>query len=267
MTKFIEELKKNNHPTVAHMLKVLRDADIDEGIPYSCSERTFRRDIETLKNNYLAPIAFDFSKEGYYLTNPTWQFDIPVFSTPPKVKVPVNANILRTVFDATREKKVLSLTYTHSNSESEQKKFEPHIITLHNGVWYVRGIERPKKVIRTYAVQRITNISLMKCSFVINRKLVADVKKNGPFDFVKISNILLQVKPGGVPYFREREKTEDYAIKMEKDGSALIRIPPMTESDAVRFVLGSLGAVRVVKPTTLRKRVLAFAQDILKANN
>lgn len=53
--KFIEELKKNNYPTIPHMLKILRDADIDEGMLCSCSERTYADDGALFVN--LPPIT------------------------------------------------------------------------------------------------------------------------------------------------------------------------------------------------------------------
>ncbi len=71
----------------------------------------------------------------------------------------------------------------------------------------------------------------------------------------------------GIPCsYSEREKAEGYKIQPKKDGSALVQLPALTESDAIRFVLGGLGAVRIVKLETLRKRLLAFTRDIQKIN-
>ncbi len=266
ITKFIEELKRNNFPTVSYMLKVLRDADIDEGMPCSCSERTFRRDIDTLRNDYHAPIAFDRKKQGFYLTDPNWQFDVPVFSTP-KVKAPVDAKILRLLYDANRTKKVLSLIYTRPNDAGELKIFEPHIITLFNGVWYVRGIERQVKEPRTYAVQRITKAKLTNQNFVINKQLVADTQKNGPFDFPKIEGATLKISPKASYFFAERAEAEDYTLKLQKDGSFLVLLPPLTEDELIRFVLSGGGAVELVKPKTLRKKIITCAGALQTAHH
>ncbi len=265
MTKFIEELKKNNYPTVPHMLKILRDLDIDKSIPCACSERTFRRDIESLKVNYNAPIDFDCKKQGYYLTNPKWQFDVPVF-TVPKVKARVDTNTLRILFDANREHHVVTFTYTRPNGENSSKIFEPHVITLYNGIWYVRGIERQSKEQRTYAVQRISKITATKDTFTPNKKLVADTKKNGPFDFPKIHNARLRVHADAAFFFQERAENEGYKITPTKDGALFVDLPPIIESELLRFVLGGLGYVQLVKPANLRASVISLAKDVIAAN-
>lgn len=40
------------------------------------SERTIKRDIDLLRTEYDAPIAYDFAQKGYHLTKP-WEFNLP----------------------------------------------------------------------------------------------------------------------------------------------------------------------------------------------
>ncbi len=262
LTKFIEELKKNKYPTVRHMLKVLRDADIDEGMPCSCSERTFRRDMDTLRDDYHAPIAFDYKKKGFYLTDPTWQFDVPVFSTP-KIKAHVDAKVLRKLFDAHRTHRVVAFNYAPPNGKELKMIFEPHIITLFNGIWYVRGRERQIDERRTYAVQRISDVVFSKDTFKPDRQLIADTKKNGPFDLPKIENAVVRVDADATFFFRERAEAAGYVIKKEKDGTTFVYLPPMIESEIIRFVLSGCGSVCLEKPQTLREKIATVAQTIL----
>ncbi len=265
LTKFMEELKKNKFPTVSHMVDVLRDADLFEGKPCACSERTLRRDIEILRNDYHAPIAFDRKKQGFYLTDPTWQFEVPVFNTP-KVKTQADPKILRLLHDAYQEHRVVSFTYTRPNDDSVQRLFEPHILTLFNGIWYVRGIERKNRERRTYAIHRMTQLTITKETFKSDRKLIAETKKNGPFDFEKISNARLRVDADAAFFFQERAEAEGYRLTPTKDGSFLVDLPPITETDLLRFVLGGFGAVELLKPAKLRPKIITIANDIIAAN-
>ena len=44
---------------------------------YKLSSRTFLRDIDFLKSEYNAPIEYDYTEKGYFLTIPDWSIDIP----------------------------------------------------------------------------------------------------------------------------------------------------------------------------------------------
>ena len=56
---------------------MLRNADVYENLNIVCSEKTIYRDIQVLKNDFHAPIKFNKSRNGYYLTNPAWKFSNP----------------------------------------------------------------------------------------------------------------------------------------------------------------------------------------------
>ncbi len=263
MAKFIEELKKNRYPTVETMLLLLREADIDEGIPYTCSERTLRRDIGVLKKDFRAPIVFDRKHNGYALTDPAWQFVVPVFAPPPQVKAHVNPKVLRTLFDAHREKKIVNFVYKSPNKEDVLRTLEPHVLTLYRGIWYVRGKKPGSHDIRTYAVQRIPRIRKIDETFVPDQKLIDETMGNGPFDFEKRSDVIVEIEPSSLYYFEERASAEGYKILEEKaDGTALVQLPPMTELEVLRFILGGFGEVRLVSPDSLRQAILESIQCI-----
>ena len=80
LMKFVAEMKKNNYPNAGSFVKLLRKADVDENIDCACSTRTILRDIDTLQNDYHAPVDYDASRRGYYLTNPDWEFSVPIMS-------------------------------------------------------------------------------------------------------------------------------------------------------------------------------------------
>jgi len=62
----IDYLKTHEYPNAVSIMK-----DLDE---YYFSRKTVIRDISELQNNYGAPIAFDFSRNGYYFTDPDYAF-------------------------------------------------------------------------------------------------------------------------------------------------------------------------------------------------
>ena len=72
----IAMLKENRYPNFPRFIAEIKKMDI-AGV-CKLSSRTFLRDIAFLKSEYNAPIEYDYSNKGYYLTIPDWSIDIPL---------------------------------------------------------------------------------------------------------------------------------------------------------------------------------------------
>lgn len=66
----IEMMRKNSFPNFPRFMAEMKSRD--PAGAYKLSDRTFRRDIEDLRKEYGAPIEYDDSERGYFLTNPEW---------------------------------------------------------------------------------------------------------------------------------------------------------------------------------------------------
>ena len=77
MIKFVAEMRKNNYPNASTFKRKLREMDLNENLNISCSERTIMRDLDTLRKDFEAPIAFSPENNGYYLTNTCWELQVP----------------------------------------------------------------------------------------------------------------------------------------------------------------------------------------------
>ena len=73
MMKFVGELRKNNYPNASSFQKLLAKDEIKK------TPRTIQRWIDELKSTYKAPIEYDYSQRGYYLSDPNWDFEVPDF--------------------------------------------------------------------------------------------------------------------------------------------------------------------------------------------
>ncbi len=77
LIRFVAELRRNSYPNAASFTRKLRELDLDENLNLACSERTVMRDLETLRNDFHAPISFSPEENGYYLTNRYWELKVP----------------------------------------------------------------------------------------------------------------------------------------------------------------------------------------------
>ena len=80
LIKFVAELRKNAYPNASTFTRKLRELDLDENLNIACSERTVMRDLETLRKDFDAPIAFSPEFNGYFLTDPCWELKVPFMS-------------------------------------------------------------------------------------------------------------------------------------------------------------------------------------------
>jgi len=79
MARIVSLLKKNRMPGAETLLEEYEKLEFEENqlIRAKYSLRTVYRDIDSLKNDFHCPIAYDRAAKGYYLTDHSWEFNCP----------------------------------------------------------------------------------------------------------------------------------------------------------------------------------------------
>ena len=79
MARIVSLLKKNRMPSAEMLLKEYEKLEYEENrlIRVKYSIRTVYRDVDSLKNDFHCPIAYDRTCKGYYLTDHSWEFNCP----------------------------------------------------------------------------------------------------------------------------------------------------------------------------------------------
>ena len=317
LMKFVAEMRKNNYPNASSFAKLLKQADLDENIPLSCSTRTIMRDIDELRTKYNAPIEYDAANRGYFLLNPGWELNVPLMSDDilsmsmlgtrlasdflPEpirgkansamenalagnsskffddamiesilcatgIKSAVDPEVFKKVFDAWRMHQVVELTYHKPNEPESARHFEPHILAFRNGVWYTKGHEYESKDVKVYAIQRITGVKFAGDTFVSDKKLIEDTRKNGLFIYPRISGIRLRCDATIAFYLREHQHVKQFKVEPQTDGSLIITLKPAFEHEVIRWILGEAGKIEVLEPPELRSKVAAAGKLIWERN-
>ena len=317
LMKFVAEMRKNNYPNAGSFARLLRRADEEENVPCTCSTRTIMRDIETLKNEYNAPIEYDAANRGYFLLNPGWELNVPLMSDdvlsmsmlstrlasdflpePIKgkansamenalagncskffddamiesilcatgIKSAVDPEVFKKIFDAWRMHQVIELTYHKPNKAESPRHFEPHILAFRNGVWYTKGHEHESKDIKVYAIQRITGVKFAGDTFISDKKLIEDTRKNGLFVYPRISGIRLRCDADIAFYLREHQRVKQFKVEPQTDGALIITLRPAFEHEVIRWILGEGGKIEVLEPTELRAKIAAAGKLIWERN-
>ena len=66
----LKMMRQNRYPNFTSFLKEMKNQDAAG--TYQLSSKTFTRDIADLRDEYGAPVQYDPSRKGFYLTNTEW---------------------------------------------------------------------------------------------------------------------------------------------------------------------------------------------------
>lgn len=182
------------------------------------------------------------------------------------IKSAVDSRIFKKVFDAWRQHQVIKMTYHTPNKKESVFCFEPHILAFRNGVWYVKGYEHGKKNVKIYAIQRISDAMFACDTFVSDKKLIEETRKNGLFEYPRISGIRLHCDASIAFYLREHQSVKQFKIELQSDGSLIVTLKPAIEHEVIRWILGESGKIEVLEPDSLREKIAAAGKLIWERN-
>ena len=93
-------MKENRYPNHTMLEKEMRKFDLAGA--YTISRKTVQRDVAWLKETYGAPIRYDASLKGYYLTNPYWEKYVPFLEEEEMDAAILGARLAETIFPPSR---------------------------------------------------------------------------------------------------------------------------------------------------------------------
>lgn len=316
--KLVAMLRQNrypNHRTLQRALKML-----DTTCMYSVSQKTVQRDVQYLRDIYRAPIAFDNGKRGYFLTDPSWKFEVPQLDKdemravtlgarlaetimPEPVagkiqsaaetllcdnasglesnavlislvaqgaRIPVNPVIFREVFEAWQTRRGLTVKYCKSmTGKVLEYLLEPQVLSFFDGLWYLKAViitqdgeTLPERTIRTLALNRFQFAAIYPGRFEPDMRLIEEVNDGNLFNFPTIGEVVLRFTGYAIPY--ARENYDSALIEEQSDGSLLVTIYDAIDFKIVNLVLNEGGAVQVVSPPELAKKVVEQAKRVIE---
>ena len=183
------------------------------------------------------------------------------------VKASIDETIFKTVFDAWRRKRMLTLQYRDPKGNVSENNFEPHVIVFHNGIWYIKGYTYNTKELRIYACQRITAATRNPQGFETDKKLIEETRRNGVFNYPKIPGIKLHCDASIAFYIHEQQHHFKSKIETQEDGSIILTLNPTVEHEVMRWILGEAGRIQVLEPQSLREKVAAAGREITARNS
>ena len=107
LVRLVAQLKENRYPNCSSFAADMRKADLEENLNLSCTPKTIARDIQVLKQDFNAPIDFDPSRNGYYLTHHEWTFTCPqIFDDSCMLSAVLGARVAENIFPQPMRKQI-----------------------------------------------------------------------------------------------------------------------------------------------------------------
>ncbi len=100
-------LKENRYPNSEFLIKEFRRIAVEEDLDIDCGKKTILRDMKILENEFGCPLAFDRSRNGYYLKHHGWDFISPALLDENEMLAAViGARIAEKIFPAPLKNKI-----------------------------------------------------------------------------------------------------------------------------------------------------------------
>ena len=107
LVRLVAKLKENRYPNCASFAKEMQRLDLEENLNLACTPKTIARDISVLKNDFDAPIEFDASRNGYYLSHHDWTFSCPqIFDDSSMLSAVLGARVAEHIFPQPMKKQI-----------------------------------------------------------------------------------------------------------------------------------------------------------------
>lgn len=262
------------------------------------SDRTLKRDIELLRDEFSISIKYDASggkNGGYYINRAesleadkmirfiqhmnasqliTRIFDKNGLNKNNYISTaqdsnPSGALYLEQVLYAITKHTVIKFKYTKfSSDEPEVKEVEPYFLKEFNDTWYLHGKDKIKDAFRTYGMDRISDLTVTKESFK------RDTQKKPHLQFGKLigiflpphtdtMDILLKVTGPYVDTLKSRPFHSSQIIRDESQDHLILSLELIPNGELYSELLKMREYVTVINPPELRDKISGILRKTL----
>lgn len=144
----------------------------------------------------------------------------------------------------------------HSDQKSS-RRIDPYYLFFQDGFWYLRGYCHSKEELRTFALDRIISMKVLKEHF-LPRKIVPEDDLSGAFGSVvdgEPVEVVLRFDPEIRPYVLRKKWHHSQQVKIMEDESLELRFNVNGLEGIKQWVLLWLPHVEVVSPKELRESI------------
>ena len=282
----IELMRKSDIPSLDDIQFYLENREI------YVSPRTIERDIEQIRNNFGIEIIYDPQDKGY-LINEEMSPNLPSFFR--FLEIANTANLFLTGIKQTKDfikniefdlrggllgtenlnlllraiDKQYKIQFSHYNYLTQEKtsvSFDPYFLKEYIGRWYVVGL-REDKQIRTYGIDRISDLTITKENF----EKTKDRKARENFDSIiglvysygKQQKVILSFTPQQGQYVKSLPWHHSQKVLIDNDEEFRISLFVVPNYELFQQIMMNGAEVKVIEPEWLVDSIKGKISDAL----
>ncbi|KAK3582379.1 hypothetical protein CHS0354_023923 [Potamilus streckersoni] len=287
----IEKLKNNPYTTfnelhdyVGRKLENLRLFDDDLQVGFS--KRTLNRDIRDIKNSFGFEIEYSQKEKGYFIqkgerASAIFQrmmesFDVLhslnlVNELTPFIQLenrkPQGTDNLFGLLHAVKNKCLVKFTYqSFWEGEPTERTAEPLALKEFRNRWYLIAKDRKEGRIKSFALDRLTNLDITKQPFTFPDAFKIDEHFRYCFGIIRPSdsepeNIILSFTPLQGMYVKTLPLHETQEVMIDNENECRIKLKFHVTHDFVMELLSLGSNVKVIEPRSLVKEIKIALRD------
>ena len=175
------------------------------------------------------------------------------------------------MFEAWRLQAPIAVKYRRvGDGHILQMTVEPHVLTLFDNVWYIKGHLRKTdktvasdKPVITLALHRMLGALRIDGHFQTDIKMVDEVNDGRLFDLPRLDCVKILLRESSVTW--SVAAFPNAKLEKTKDGMVLV-IKDIEEYRVLNFVMTSGGKASVQTPKWLREKINGYALAVAQAN-
>jgi len=177
--------------------------------------------------------------------------------------VPLDNHLLSHVVKAIREKKRVAFKY-RSDHSIHAVNLEPYKVVYFGGFWYLVGNDTAVKIVKRYALDKISEFKLTKSGFkAIPANLDSVLQSSSTiwFSETKALEVVVQVDAECADYFKRRKMFPTQEILEEKPDGLIIVSYKVGYYEAINNMLKSwMPHVTILEPKELKRSMIEDAK-------
>lgn len=171
----------------------------------------------------------------------------------------LNADICDVVLHGWRVARTLAVQYQRPGGEASARQIDVHALFLHDSVWYARAWDHDKQALRSFALHRIKQATLLPGEFVRRAEVLEELRQGQVFDYEPVHAVRVRCPAADAEYFAERAWFPGQSLTHLEDGSLELSYAVAPREPLVHWVLGHGGRLQVLAPAAIRTAVHALA--------
>ncbi len=183
--------------------------------------------------------------------------DLVSFEPPPSAEV--DKMIFQTIDQAVQNKNKITMTYYSASSDQTNWRIV-HPYRLHHvqGVWYVIAFCETRNAVRSFALSRISHVTLSEHTFQPDDEFNLNDYLNDAFEMVRQETpmqVELKFSAYQARWIRERVWHASQELLPQPDGSLIVRFKSSGLDSLKRWILRYGAEVEVLQPEELRRAI------------